>query len=840
MVAMLAIIGVTSCEKTPDVIENPSEEGVTISATLENGRDWNAGDEVVINGASYYIEEGGVSTVLVDNVKRADAYYGAYDFGTGTINGTVLTLELPSLQGPEVDMVRPMVASNTTTNLVFKELLGTLRLNVGGEGKIAKVVISSNGTPIAGVGEVDLNFVGSPAFAIDESGSHSITINLGEGVDLPASVDALLPAKSYSGFIVTLYSADDQVVSGIEIPLTNVHRGSVAEANISFDPSVSVETTYLVASLENDADGNATNWAATSVLYVNGVPVEIAGGQDTPTADFGPVAMADTYYASTSSTSVNGVSGHAVRVSIPAKQRVNTSLFTLNPAVGKSTKNEIEMTYLAGVMDVVVEGPYMIRNAVLTGVNNRRLAGSGVVDMSTATPRFALSSDASKSVTLDCGTSGLNIEGGATLRFVLPAEAYTEGFTLTLESTNGESFTQEMGAVTIERNAVATYPETVVWEGGQNDSNNLSKFGFSNCYMIHTAGEYSFQTRLVDNTPVNNIAKVDWLWVSSVEGQSGNALISNIQYENGKVTFTASEYEGNALLAAFDEAGQIVWSWHIWMTDRPEVHDYQNNGIPQSGGATDGYYCMDRNLGATSASSEDGYETFGLYYQWGRKDPFIGDTAEERSRDTQAGGWMNVVEPFGNASTLTVCNPAYSQAKWGVAAADANIGSMAYATANPMTFLSADPSISAGTWINPETMGAEKNNIIYDADKSLWRPFQKSNYDPCPQGYVVPRKAMWVALDSTNSLFVEYKGFMNTTQLGANVWYPAAGYRSAHPSDAGALMSVQNDTGFVKLWTSELEVSYTAYCFTFNYPYYYAGSGAGWANGYNVRCVKAY
>ena len=67
-------------------------------------------------------------------------------------------------------------------------------------------------------------------------------------------------------------------------------------------------TTYLVASLEDDADGNATNWAATSVLYVNGVPVEIAGGQDTPTADFGPVAMADTYYASTSSTSVNASS----------------------------------------------------------------------------------------------------------------------------------------------------------------------------------------------------------------------------------------------------------------------------------------------------------------------------------------------------------------------------------------------------------------------------------------------------------------------------------------------------------------------------------------------------
>ena len=839
MVAMLSVIGVTSCEEAPEVIDNPNES-VTISATLENGRDWNAGDEVVINGATYQIAEGGKSTVLIDDVAKAEAYYGAYDFGTGSINGTTLTFELPALQGPAVAIVQPMVASNTATNLVFKDLLGTLRLNVAGEGAVKRAVISSHGTPIAGVGEVNLNFVGSPVLSLDESGSHSVTIDLGEGVALPAAIDILLPAKNYSGFVVTLYGANDEVVSGIEIAATNVQRGSVVETDVTFEPGEDVQTTYLVATLENDAEGNASTWAPSSVLYVNGVPVEIAGGEETATADFGPVAMADTYYASTSSTSVNGVSGHAVRISIPTKQRTNTSLFTLNPAVGKSTTNELNMTYLAGVLDIEVSGPYVLRNAILTGKDNRRLSGSGVVDMSTSTPRLTLSSDASKSVTLECGTAGMSIEGGAMLRFVIPAEAYNEGFTLTLEATNGVSFTQELGAVTVARNAVATYGETIVWEGGLNDANDLSKFGFSNCYMVHTAGDYSFKTRLIDNTPINNIAKVDWLWVSAVAGQSGNALVSNISYDNGVVSFTASDYEGNALLAAFDEAGQIVWSWHIWMTDKPEVYDYQNNGIPQSGGETDGYYCMDRNLGATSATPEDGYETFGLYYQWGRKDPFIGDTAEERTRDTQAGGWMNVVAPFGNASTLTVCNTAYAQATWCVETADATIGSVAYATANPMTFLSADLSISAGSWINPNTMGAEKNNILYDPDKSLWRPFQKSNYDPCPQGYVVPRKAMWVALDGANSVFTEYMGFMNTTDLGDNVWYPSAGYRSAHPSDGGALMSVQNDTGFVKIWTSELEVAYTAYCFTFNYPYFYASQGAGWANGYNVRCVKAY
>ena len=124
----------------------------------------------------------------------------------------------------------------------------------------------------------------------------------------------------------------------------------------------------------------------------------------------------------------------------------------------------------------------------------------------------------------------------------------------------------------------------------------------------------------------------------------------------------------------------------------------------------------------------------------------------------------------------------------------------------------------------------------------MWRPFQKSNYDPCPVGYQVPRGGMWVSLVSTNCVHTEYKGFVHTTNLGAQLYYPSAGYRSAHPDDLGSLMSVQNNTGFVKLWSSEMVVSEMSSCFTFNYPLYNAGesSQAGWGNGYNVRCVKAY
>ena len=830
-----AMCGVlSSCENEP--VNEPTGKSVTIYATLENSRQWSEGDEVVINGATFVATEGCVSTVKFDNVAEAENYLAAYDFGSGSIEGTTLSLELPAMQGANLSKMQPMVASANTTNLVFKNVMGELVLNIEGNGTIKKVVVSSTDTALAGEGIIDLNFAGSPKLKLSDSGSRSITYDAGEGVALPAEIAVALPAATYSGFVVTLYGADDEIMSGVEISATEILRGEKKSVNITYEPDA-VPPTYVTATMEADAFGEAHTWKASSVLYVNGTPVQVA---DAEKGEFGPVASAELYIASTSSTSVNGVSGTTMRVSVPTTQSINANYSAINPAVAKSTTNSLEFNYLAGVVIVDVQGYHNLRKATLSGNNNRRLTGSGVVDMSTDTPRFSLGNDASKDAIFDCGTAGASLVNGVTLRFVIPAAEYTEGLTLTLEATTGQTYSIELEGCTVERNTVCEY-DAITWESHQNDGNDLSKLGYANCYMIHGAGDYSFKTRLVDNTPVNGIAKVDWLWASAVEGESGNTLISAINYADGLVTFTASGKEGNVLLAAFDEAGAILWSWHIWITDMPAVIDFQNNAIPQSGGQTDGYYCMDRNLGATSADRADGFETFGLYYQWGRKDPFIGDRSEERARDTQNGGWMNVAEPFANSSSLTVCNPAYAEAKWTMSNTTVENGSIAYATAHPMTFLNGDPNASKADWLKKDNFeSSEWSNLIYDADKSLWRPFQKSNYDPCPVGYQVPRKAMWVSLVSTNCVFTQYEGFVHTAADGQSVWFPLAGYRSAHPSDGGALMSVQNDTGFIKIWSSELEVAETAYSFTFNDPYYNAGAGSVWANGYNVRCVRAY
>ena len=814
------------------------KKSVTVLATLENGREWKAGDEVVINNIKYTVEVGGTSTVSIEDVVAADYYYAAYDFGNGTIDNTTLAVDLPATQSPSISMIRPMVASNGNTKLVFKNLLGTLRLSLSGSGVVNRVVLSSLDTALAGHGVANMDFAGAPQLEIANDGTRSITVDLGQGVTLPADVDVVLPAMTYSGFVLTVYGANDAIMSGYTISSTEVLRGDIQMVNVNYEPDTEAPT-YLTATVENDAEGNPYTWTAASMLYVNGTPTQIAGGQGTANGEFGPVSSAEVYYASTSSASANGMSGQTMRIAIPTTQRYNAALATINPAVAKSTTNNLSPSYLAGVATIKITRPHILRQVSLMGKNNRRLAGSGVVDLSTETARLSLNADAAKELSIDCGTAGVSIESGATFRFVLPAEDYSEGFTLSMLDTNGQTMSMEIAGGVIARNSVTALSD-VEWLSAQGDNNNLSRMGCANCYMVHMAGDYTFRTRYVDNTPVSNIAKVDWLWATKVEGKEGNALISNISYADGTVSFTASEHEGNALLAAFDSTGNIVWSWHIWMTDKPEVFDYQNNIIPQSNGQTDGYYCMDRNLGATDATALGGYETFGLYYQWGRKDPFVGDATEERARDVQNGGWMNVTAPFGNSSSLTVCNSAYTQAAWSATATSAAIGSIEYATANPMTFLTGDPTSNKADWLNLNNLGAEKNNIIYDADKSLWRPFQKSNYDPCPVGYQVPRKAMWVSLLSTNCVHTEYKGFVNTTDSGQSVWYPSAGYRSAHPSDAGALMSVQNDTGFVKLWSSELEASELSFCFTFNYPLYNAINSASWGNGYNVRCVKAY
>jgi len=221
----------------------------------------------------------------------------------------------------------------------------------------------------------------------------------------------------------------------------------------------------------------------------------------------------------------------------------------------------------------------------------------------------------------------------------------------------------------------------------------------------------------------------------------------------------AATTEGNAVVAV-KVGGVIKWSWHIWVT----------NYVPAPIGAL-GW--MDRNLGATSnkpsADLAERYKTYGLLYQWGRKDPFPNSGPQTAA--------TTAVEPTlygGDAGTSFTYGMKESEvAELGAATMIKAAQSISYTVANPMTFIA-----MTGSWQNSPASATTDNNWGYQGGKEL--------YDPCPEGYRVPKNGSWGTAIATT----DYP--WNTTYLGRDLfpfggWYPASGRRA---NTTGALSSV--------------------------------------------------
>lgn len=120
-------------------------------------------------------------------------------------------------------------------------------------------------------------------------------------------------------------------------------------------------------------------------------------------------------------------------------------------------------------------------------------------------------------------------------------------------------------------------------------------------------------------------------------------LVTHVELVHGYIRFTLNDrckegLQGNAVLAALDENGDIIWSWHVWVNNGLKVITYSSLNFldPENSDeyGDDPYTITPRtltdvdilnmNLGATKASwseNEDPLACYGLYYQWGRKDP---------------------------------------------------------------------------------------------------------------------------------------------------------------------------------------------------------------------------
>ncbi|WP_418983751.1 hypothetical protein [Alistipes sp.] len=199
--------------------------------------------------------------------------------------------------------------------------------------------------------------------------------------------------------------------------------------------------------------------------------------------------------------------------------------------------------------------------------------------------------------------------------------------------------------------------------------------------------------------------------------QSAAGLLQYVQMDGGKASFYVGSdsedkhiHEGNALIGAYDAAGTLLWSWHVWATPydpESDVLHYAN-----------GYEVMGRNLGAldnANTTPEERVASYGLYYQWGRKDPFIGPASYRAN----------------SGSGAAMYNASGSRVYVTPVASSAETGTSDYARRNPLSFITG--------------VADSGNDWLWTADDARWGA-KKTENDPCPYGWKVAPEGAFAGL----------------------------------------------------------------------------------------------
>ena len=231
-------------------------------------------------------------------------------------------------------------------------------------------------------------------------------------------------------------------------------------------------------------------------------------------------------------------------------------------------------------------------------------------------------------------------------------------------------------------------------------------------------------------------AKAELVW------QDALSLVSDIKYNSGtnggNISFKVDPStirQGNAVIAIKDVNDQILWSWHIWVTDE-EI----KNTIAVTNRQNVTYNLMSVNLGwcdsnttsyagrsckvkftageksqeITLKQASNSITTGGNspFYQWGRKDPFLPSDGLADANKT----WY---DKAGNASTL---NPATEDFSTGIPCIKNYI-----LKPNVMQSNASGDGLYQNLW--------SADNNVYTANDNL---VVKTIYDPSPVGFKLP------------------------------------------------------------------------------------------------------
>ena len=424
---------------------------------------------------------------------------------------------------------------------------------------------------------------------------------------------------------------------------------------------------------------------------------------------------------------------------------------------------------------------------------------------------------------------------------VIEQPEWITGFTM---SGNGGTSAQSFNATVTAQGVEESNPHNEALQKAQsinstsghtpyNLSNSAGAAGVqntANCYVINAPGQYSLP--LVYGNAIKDGSTNASAYTSSASGanvlknfvnhtgneitdpyiynnanctpdnatliwQDSPELVTNVALSSDKHSITfdvnqASIAQGNAVVAVRNASNQIMWSWHIWVTDYKLGDDLKtvtysgthNKMLPVNLGWCEGLSASyaGRSVKVRFTQAETGatqvieitqtpysVSTGGNapYYQFGRKDPMLPSTGSGATNKT----WYDAE---GASST------ALATASW-----TANSTVIKTGILNPGTFCI--NFYMDRTYYN---LWAVDNN----ATSENLATSAKTVYDPCPTGYKVPVNNAFRAFTTTGSntsTASQINGTWNATSGGwdfkcseGTVFYPASGYRY---SSSGAL-----------------------------------------------------
>ena len=291
------------------------------------------------------------------------------------------------------------------------------------------------------------------------------------------------------------------------------------------------------------------------------------------------------------------------------------------------------------------------------------------------------------------------VEGECDWITIVSTKAKTYTITATIAENTGMGRTGYVGI--FKKGTNERLQSIEIFQAKTSAVTNLSKNGTANSYIVTKPGDFKLKAvKGNSDESVGTVAKAEVLWetINTTDVVEAKSVIAAVGVDGEYITFSTPDYlqPGNALIAAKDAAGKILWSWHIWIPET-EIATSTFGGIVKNA-------MMDRNLGAlvaTDAKEVDG-RSIGMLYQWGRKDPFPGVASVASS------------SPIAIAGSVSLSS-------------DKTNFTVAETIENPTVYVKTG-SDENKTWMTDE----EKSTTFWGVEKTI--------YDPCPPGYVTPTR----------------------------------------------------------------------------------------------------